>query len=193
MTSNNTLTVNEQITALEKEIRQQKEALVALRHLAPREPISGEYVFVAPDGSQTTLEELFGHHTEMVLIHHMGVSCNYCMLWADGFNGVVPHLQDRAAFVVVSPDKPETNAARAKDRHWQFPLYSHGGTPFSRELGFFEDDGEWPGVSTLVKDDQGQIFRVAKAHFGPGDDFAAIWHLFDLLPPGREWQPKQKY
>jgi predicted dithiol-disulfide oxidoreductase (DUF899 family) len=193
MSPTDTQTVHEQIEALEKDIRAKKIALVALRHQAPREPVKGDPAFVGPDGAPTTLSKLFGKHQEMVLIHHMGVRCNFCMLWADGLSGVAPHLRDRAAFVVVSPDKPETNALRAKDRHWDFPVYSHAGTSFSADMGFYEDDGEWPGVSTFVKDDSGAIFRVAKALFGPGDDFSAIWHLFDLLPPGREWEPKAKY
>ena len=57
------------------------------------------------------LSELFGPHEDLILSHNMGVSCSYCTLWADGFNGVADHLANRAAFVVSSPDDPETQAA----------------------------------------------------------------------------------
>jgi len=50
-----------------------------------------------------------------------------------------------------------------------------------------------PGVSVFEKDAD-SIVRVASTMFGPGDDFCAVWHLFDLLPNGaNEWQPKPDY
>ena len=41
-----------------------------------------------------------------------------------------------------------------------------------------------PGVSAFSKDGDGRIFRVGRAEFGPGDNFCAIWHFFELLPRG---------
>ena len=36
-----------------------------------------------------------------------------------------------------------------------------------------------------------RIVRVADTGFEPGDDFCALWHLFDLLPEGAAgWQPE---
>ena len=45
----------------------------------------------------------------------MGRGCSYCTLWADGFNGLRHHFEDRAAFVVVSPDTPEQQKAAGAD------------------------------------------------------------------------------
>src|SRR6185312_8327527 len=54
------------------------------------------------------LSELFGDKDSLFVVHNMGAGCPYCTLWADGFNGVLPHLENRAAFVVTSPDAPAT-------------------------------------------------------------------------------------
>ena len=33
-------------------------------------------------------------HDRLLMIHNMGEACRYCTLWADGFNGFLPHLED---------------------------------------------------------------------------------------------------
>jgi hypothetical protein len=39
-----------------------------------------------------------------------------------------------------------------------------------------------------------RILRVSDTGFSPGDDFCALWHLFDLLPGGAgDWQAKYRY
>ncbi len=46
----------------------------------------------------------------------------------------------------------------------------------------------------MFRKEDGKVVRVANAKFGPGDDFCAVWHLFDLIPEGPDdWQPKYKY
>jgi hypothetical protein len=50
-----------------------------------------------------------------------------------------------------------------------------------------------PGISVFQRRN-GKIVRVSDTAFGPGDDFAAIWHVFDLLPGGAgDWSPQYKY
>lgn len=130
-----------------------------------------------------------------MVVHNMGKSCPYCTLWADGFNGVVDHLGNRAPFVVVSPDDPKTQADFRKSRGWKFEMLSAAQSDFTRDMGFAAEDGSpWPGVSTFRKDADGKIYRTAKTWFGPGDDFCAVWHLLELLPEGVDgWEPKYKY
>jgi hypothetical protein len=43
---------------------------------------------------------------------------------------------------------------------------------------------DWPGVSALRKTEGGAIERTGRTRFGPGDDFCALWPLFDLLEGG---------
>jgi len=143
------------------------------------------------------LSALFGDHDELFVIHNMGSGCRYCTLWADGFNGLVDHLENRAAFVVSSPESPAEQQSFAASRGWRFRMVSHQGTTFADDMGYFADSGEFagfqPGVSIFRKDGDG-IQRVADASFGPNDDFCAIWHLFNLLPEGPDgWGPRYEY
>ncbi len=124
----------------------------------------------------------------------MGKSCSYCTLWADSFIGVTKHLEDRAAFVLTSPDAPEVQRQFARDRGWNFRMLSTKGTTFKHDMGFEPEPGKyWPGVSVFRKDASGKIFHVSKANFGPGDSYLGFWHFLDLLPSEREWHPKFNY
>ena len=86
------------------------------------------------------LSEMFGDKPDLILIHNMGSECPYCTMWADGFNGTLRHLQDRAAFVAVSPNSVEVQQAVREKRGWQFEMYSAEGTTFIKDMGF-ESDG----------------------------------------------------
>ena len=125
----------------------------------------------------------------------MGARCPLCTTWADGFSGVAHHLEDRAALLLASPDAPKAVAAFAKARGWRFAVASTAGSTFSRDMGFEPDaDHPWPGVLTFHREEDGRIFRVAKASFGPGDDFCSVFSLMPLLRDGQNgWWPKFSY
>lgn len=152
-----------------------------------------DYELAATDGSSVRLSELFGDKDTLIVIHNMGASCPSCTLWADGFNGVIDHLEDRAAFVVSSPDTPDQQKKFAASRNWRFRMVSHANTSFAEDLGYKGKNGWWPGVSVFKKSDDG-VVRVADTSFGPGDDFCIIWHLMDMIPEGAAgWEPKYIY
>lgn len=182
------------IKNLENEILEMKKKLTELRSQQPEQEIK-DYQLKTWDGGQISLLELFGGKDEMILIHNMGKRCTYCTMWADGFNGITHHLENRAAFIVVSPDDPATQKQFAQSRGWKFRMYSAHESPFLKDVGFMSDTGDpWPGVSTLRTDTSGKIYRKAWTFFGPGDDFCATWHLLDLLPKGpNDWEPKYSY
>lgn len=144
-------------------------------------------------GGGVRLSELFGDKKELIVIQNMGRHCSYCTLWADGFNGMLPHLEDRAAFVVCSPDSSETQQAFAGARGWKFRMVSSQETTFKKDLGFESKGRALPGVTTFQKDARGKIWQVASAGFGPGDDYCSLWSLLDLLPKGVNWTPKLSY
>jgi predicted dithiol-disulfide oxidoreductase (DUF899 family) len=153
-----------------------------------------DYIFKDWDNKDVKLSSLFGSKEDLILIHNMGKRCSHCTMWADGFNGVVDHLQDRAAFVVVSPDSPETQKEFATSRGWKFKMFSAKGTPFNKDMGFEINNEAGPGVSVFQKTVDGKMLRVAKDEFGPGDLYCIVWHFFDLLPKGDNgWLPKFKY
>ena len=151
------------------------------------------YALAAPEAT-THLSDLFGKKDDLIVIHNMGASCVYCTLWADGYNGIYPHLADRAAFVVASPDPPATQQRFAASRGWRFPMVSHQGTSFAADMGYRSEKGGWlPGISVFRRDGE-RVLRVADAPLHPGDDFCALWHMFDMLQGGPgDWAPRFKY
>ena len=117
-----------------------------------------------------------------------------CTCWADGFQGIRGHLEDRGAFVVSAPDAPADQDEFARSRGWTFRMVSVGGTTLARDLGFRDDAGnDWPGVSVLRKEDDGSLARISSAGFGPGDPLGLMFRFLDLLPGGGEWWPKLTY
>lgn len=156
--------------------------------------IVNDYEFYNWQNKKIKLSKLFGNKNDLILIHNMGKKCPYCTMWADGFQGVLKHLENRAGFVVISPDKIKIQKEFAKKRGWKFEMvYSTG--PFTRDMGFETRKKEpLPGVSVFHKERDGKILRVAKAEFGPGDKYCIVWHFFDLLKGGsKNWQPKFSY
>ncbi|MGQ0677118.1 MAG: DUF899 family protein [Rhodospirillales bacterium] len=148
---------------------------------------------LATTAGPVRLSQLFGAKKDLFVIHNMGASCPYCTLWADGFNGIYHHLADRAAFVVASPDAPAAQRKFAQGRGWRFPMVSHRGTGFAQDMGYRSKHGWLPGISAF-KRARGGIVRVSDAALHPGDDYCALWHIFDLLPEGAgDWQPRYKY
>ncbi len=152
-----------------------------------------DYAFKRAGGGTVHLSELFGDKDTLIVVHNMGAGCAYCTLWADGFNGVYDHLRSRAAFVLSSPDAPEQQQKFAASRGWKFPMVSYEGTTFGEDMGYRANGRATPGVSVFRRKGQ-KIVRVSDTSFSPGDDFCAVWHLFDLIPEGAAgWQPKFKY
>jgi predicted dithiol-disulfide oxidoreductase (DUF899 family) len=152
-----------------------------------------DYEFATLEGP-VRLSQLFGSKRDLFVIHNMGRSCPNCTLWADGFNGIYPHIADKAAFVVVSPDPPDVQQSFAAGRFWRFPMVSHQGSNFAADMGYRSDTGGWlPGVSVFRRDGD-RILRVADTSFQPSDDFCTLWHLFNLLPEGSaNWRAKFSY
>jgi len=151
-----------------------------------------DYELASPDGP-VRLSKLFGDQRDLIVIHNMGTSCPNCTLWGDGFNGVYRHLQDRAAFVVVSPDPPDVQQRFAAERGWRFRVVSHRGTTFAADMGFRADDGWLPGISVFRREGA-RILRVSDTRFSPGDDFCTVWHVLDLFPEGvAAWRPRFDY
>lgn len=181
------------IAEMETEILEAKRRLAELRQQAPREEFE-DLTLKTWDGGNVRLSELFGDKDDLIVIHNMGRGCSYCTMWADGFNGLLPHLEDRAAFMVVSPDSPAVQKDFATGRGWRFRMASAHGTSFNKAAGFEVPEGPMPGVSTFRRGREGRIYRVSKAEIQPGDDFCSTWHLFDLLEGGPgDWRPRYTY
>ncbi len=181
-----------EIEKLENEILEKKKKLAELIRKTPAQEVR-DYVFGASAGP-VKLSQIFGDCKELLLVHNMGKRCPYCTLWADNFNGIRHHLEDRAALAVVSPDKPDVQREFASERGWQFAMYSCAENNFAEDMNFKSGDMYLPGFSTFRKSDDGKIYRTGFRYFGPGDDFCSLWHFFDILPEGANgWEPKYSY
>jgi len=168
-----------------------KKELSAARRARTPEPVE-DWTLRSLDDAPLRLSELFGSKRDLLVVHNMGRRCKYCSLWADGLNGFVTHLESRCAFVLCSADPPATAREHAQSRGWKFRIVSGAGSDFARAMGYMNDaGGALPGVSSFHRRDDGTIVRIGHSPFGPGDDFCAVWPLFDLLEGGvGAWEPR---
>ena len=189
--------VQAELAAAWADLEKAQQRLKEVRRQVPSEPVQ-DYQLHGPDGA-ISLSDLFGDKSDLILIHNMGTGCPYCTMWADGFNGVIHHLEDRSAFVVVSPDSVETQQEFRRDRGWRFRMYSAEGSTLFKDMGFESEDEHYgsnamPGVSVFHKADDGSVVRVASDFLGPGDAYCSVWNLFDLLRDGvGDWEAKFDY
>jgi len=182
---------NSELDQLRQNFLEARQALADAQKYRSPESVD-DYVFETADAS-VHLSDLFADKSDLFVIHNMGTGCAYCTLWADGFNGVFEHLQNRASVVISSPDSVEVQQQFRHARDWRFEMISTANNRFAEDMGYRNENGSHPGVSVFTKA-EGKVFRVADTPFGPGDDYCSVWHLFDLLPDGANgWQPRCTY
>lgn len=190
--STTTLTdADARIAELEEKLQALKKDVSEARRARPPEVVK-DWELQDLDGKPVRLSGLFGGHYDLLVIHNMGKRCNYCTLWADGMNGFVRHFDARCGFALCSADPPAIAREHAKARGWTYRVVSGAASEFARAMGFTDEKGApWPGVSAFHKRTDGSIVRTGKAPFGPGDDFCAVWPLFDLFEGGAgKWEPR---
>ena len=177
------------IEELERRIAEAAAELNALRKETAPSAVPN-YTFRTESG-ETTLRDLFAGRGKLLVIHNMGQGCRYCTLWADGFNGLLAHLESALSVVLVSKDAPEVQRTFANARGWRFRLASHGGGDYIREQGVYGEADNYPGavVYELVGD---EIRRKNACSFGPGDIFCALWGLLGLAGID-EFTPQYSY
>lgn len=156
-----------------------------------------DYVFKDFDGNAISLPSLFQDKNTLVVVHNMGSGCSYCTLWADGFNGIVDHLNDAFSFVVATPDSFEKMSDFANSKEWKFNMVSSKDSTFFEDMGFATKQEEktyyMPGYSVFSKNEDGTVSRVAMDYFGPGDSYSSIWHILNIIPNQGNWSPKKVY
>lgn len=150
------------------------------------------YSFTTFDG-EVTLLDLFADKDKLLVIHNMGQGCRFCTLWADGFNGLLEHLESAMSVVLVSKDAPQIQRTFANSRGWKFRLASHGGGDYIREQTVMEGANNMPGAVVYERDGD-RIYRKSSSVFGPGDIYCAMWSLLGLAGLGEEeWTPQYRY
>lgn len=183
--------MNHEISEIEQQIYRLNARLYKLRKANKGKEVPN-YSFKTLEG-EISLLELFGNQDKLLLIHNMGQGCRYCMLWADGFNGFLPHLESVMAVALVSKDSPELQRRYANSRGWRFRLVSHGGGVYIQEQSVTEGEINAPGAVVYERVGN-EIFRKNASEFGPGDIFCSMWGLLGLAGMGEaEWTPQYNY
>ena len=192
-------------------LRDQRERVAALRRRLPRDtPTDDAVLEEIRDGQRTPvrLSELFDDPAKpLVLMHFMfgkaqTAPCPMCTLWADGYDGIIPHLRQRVNFAVLVAGDIGAFESYARVRGWRhLRLVSAGASTLKRELGMEGEDGsQAPGVSVFEQADGGALrhFYSVRA-FGPDggrmmDLLSPAWNYLDLTPEGRgEFFPQKAY
>ncbi|MDE0531166.1 MAG: DUF899 family protein [Albidovulum sp.] len=182
---------NQEIAELEREIFELTAKLAELRKNSESRRVPN-YSFETLDG-EVTLLGLFGGKQQLLAIHNMGQGCRYCTLWADGFNGLLPHLEDAMSVVLLSRDPPRLQRDFANSRNWRFRLASHGGGDYIREQTVMKGEENMPGAVVYERSGD-EVYRKNEAVFGPGDLYCSMWPLLSLAGiEGGDWTPQYRY
>jgi predicted dithiol-disulfide oxidoreductase (DUF899 family) len=198
------------LLAREKEFTRLRDELSRARRDLPRERVEKDYVFEGPNGRET-LAGLFDDRSQLVVYHFMfgpdwERPCKSCSFWADNFNGIIPHLNQRdVTFVAISRAPLEKLQARAKRMGWTFKWVSSLGNDFNFDYGVsftpeqvasgeipynYEKHkahgSEMPGISVFFKDEAGRIFHTYSCFARGLDMLNTAYHYLDLVPKGRD-------
>jgi len=192
-----------QFTALRDQLSQQRRDL-------PWVAVDKEYVFDGPNGKQT-LSELFDGRSQLIVYHFMydpnwDAGCPSCSFWADNFNNIIVHLNQRDVTMIAISKAPYNKISAYKKRlGWEFKWVSSFDTDFNfdyfvsftpEELAkkeasynFISQDpriSEREGVSVFYKDSSGKIFHTYSAYERGIDILNNTYNYLDLVPKGRD-------
>src|SRR5215831_3367053 len=124
------------LLAAEKELTRQSDALARRRQELPWVRIDKAYRFATDEGS-ASLADLFRGRSQMLVYHMMfgpeyTAACPSCSAIADGFNGIVVHLENHdVKFWAVSRAPLAKLQAFKRRMGWAFPWASSSGGDFN--------------------------------------------------------------
>jgi predicted dithiol-disulfide oxidoreductase (DUF899 family) len=195
--------------AREKEFTQVRDELSRARRELPWERVEKEYVFEGENG-QETLADLFGKRSQLIVYHFMygpdwEIGCRSCSFWADNFNGIVPHLNQRdVSLVAVSRAPLKKLQAQALRFGWTFKWVSSFGSDFNFDyhVSFSPEtlarreavynyamqkisSTELPGFSAFFREN-GQVFHTYSTYARGLDMLNTAYQCLDIAPKGRD-------
>ena len=172
--------------------------------------VDKKYIFDGPNGKQT-LSDLFDGRSQLIVYHFMydpnwDAGCPSCSFWADNFNGIVVHLNQRDVTMIAVSKAPYSKIGEYKKRMgWNFKWVSSYDNDFnfdyhvsftpeelSEKKAFynysFQDthSPEREGVSVFYKDTAGHVFHTYSAYARGIDVLNVAYHYLDLVPMGRD-------
>ena len=194
----------------EKEFTALRDQLSLQRRDLPWVAVDKEYVFDGPNGKET-LPDLFDGRSQLIVYHFMydpnwDVGCPSCSFWADNFNDIIVHLNQRDVTLIAISKAPFNKIAAYKKRMgWDFKWVSSYDTDFNfdyhvsftqEELAkkkafynFISQDprtSEREGISVFYKDLSDKIFYTYSAYARGIDILNNTYNYLDLVPKGRD-------
>jgi predicted dithiol-disulfide oxidoreductase (DUF899 family) len=198
-----------QLLTREKEFTRLRDQLSQQRRDLPWEAIKKEYVFEGPDGKET-LSELFDGRSQLIVYHFMfgpdwQAGCPHCSHWADSFDGVIVHLNQRDVTMIAVSRAPYAKLAAYHQRMgWHFKWVSSFGTDFNSDYhasfapeevtaknafyNFTMQDphsSEREGISVFYRDATG-VFHTYSTYARGIDMLSVDYNYLDLVPKGRD-------
>ena len=176
------------------------------RALPPGGRVEKDYRFEGAD-SAVGFAELFGKKDTLVIYSFMygpqrKTGCPMCSSQMSAWDGIAPHVNQRAAFVMTARSPIERVLAYGKERGWEnLRLYSDPTGDYTRDYVSAED-ADMPGYNVFTRKD-GIIHHFCRSEGGkatadPGQDshdapdMSGLWTILDTTPEGRgtDWYPK---
>jgi len=211
------LAARKALLAKEKEFTRLRDELSEERRQLPWVRVEKAYLFDGPRGREA-LTDIFDGRSQLIVYHFMfgpewEAGCPHCSFWADNFDRVIVHLNQRDVTMVAISRAPQAKLAAYRDRMgWTFKWLSSGGSDFNFDFGvsfppgdvarknaFYnyavQDPGETEreGVSVLYKDAAGSVFHTYSAYARGIDMVNAAYHYLDLVPKGRDEGGRGQY
>jgi len=208
----------EELLRREKEHTRMGDELARRRRELPRVLVEKEYRLDTDAGTRT-LAELFDGRSQLLVYHFMfgpsyEAGCVTCSSMADGFNGLLPHLQARdVTLVLVSRAPLERLQAYKRRMGWSIPWASSADSDFSsdfgvsvrEQLGALLDQpppivrqlaaaagtdvagyvSEGPASSAFVLDD-GAVYHTYSTHARGVEFLMGFYPILDRAPKGRD-------
>jgi predicted dithiol-disulfide oxidoreductase (DUF899 family) len=202
------LAARKALLAKEKGFTKARDVLSAERRALPWVKIDKNYAFDGPDGNQS-LADLFDGRSQLIVYHFMfgpdwQAGCPHCSHWADNFNGIIVHLNQRDVTMVAISRAPLAKlAAYEKRMGWTFKWMSSLENDFDFHVSFTPEEvaakealynfvrqnpevSEREGISIFYKHDAGTVFHTYSTYARGIDMLSVDYNFLDLAPKGRD-------
>src|SRR5262249_7340526 len=211
------LAARTKLLAREKEFTKMRDELSKAVQSLPWEKVEKSYTFEGPRGKES-LADLFEGRSQLIVYHFMftpdwEAGCPHCSFWADNFNPVIVHMNQRDVTMVAISRAPYAKlAAYEKRMGWSFKWLSSAGSDFNFDLNvsFTDEDREAKkafynfkagdpgfsdreGMSVFYQDDQGAIYHTYSAYARGIDLLNTAYNYIDLVPKGRDEGGRSQY
>jgi predicted dithiol-disulfide oxidoreductase (DUF899 family) len=195
----------------EIELRRHAERVASLRRDLPAGgEVPDDYYFVAEDGSDVSLSDLFGEHDTLIIYSYMfgpqrEAPCPMCTSLMGGLDHKIADIRQRVAIAFTARSPIERLIDAKASRGWSdLPVYSDKSGDYTR--GYVSaEDADMPAYNVFTRRDG--VTRHFWSDEITGDmadpdqdprgavEMDPLWLLLDTSPEGRgtDWHPHLTY